>query len=66
MLCWALTRTEDALAYPGLGVVAPARQTTTETSRKKNMRNTPMPRPMTRVSPFSARPSTVKLDDEDI
>lgn len=50
-------------AYPGLGVVAPTRQMTSATSEKKKMRKTPIPRPMTRVSPFSVSPSVRSTDD---
>lgn len=45
------------VSHPGLGVVAPTRQTTAARSEKKKMRNTPTPKPMTRVSPFSVKPS---------
>lgn len=50
-------------SYPGLGVVAPTRQTTTETSEKKNIKNMPMPSPMTRVSPFSVSSLAPAADD---
>lgn len=48
---------KEPSSYPGLGVVAPTRQTSAARSEKKKMRNTPTPNPMTRVSPFSVKPS---------
>lgn len=46
--------------------MAPTRQTAAATSEKKKMRNTPTPRPMTRVSPFSVKPSAETSVVEDI
>lgn len=51
------------LSHPGLGVVAPTRQITVATIEKKKMRNTPIPSPMTLVSPFSVNPSVFTTVD---
>lgn len=58
------TKNDHHISHPGLGVVAPTRQTTAARSEKKKMRNTPTPKPMTRVSPFSVKPSAAIAADD--